>query len=239
MIAAMLRVKNEARWIARVIKSILPLCERVVIMDDHSDDGTPEICSSFERVIVVPSPFSGLDESRDKNWLLAHAMELRPKWILCIDGDEELEAGAADRIRTVLEHSKPCSYALRVAYLWDAPDQVRTDGVYGRFYRPSLFYASAGSHFCSTANGGNFHCGNVPWSGVPARILAATLLHYGYMERADRIRKYEWYNERDPGNRFEDCYRHIVQGDLPEVPATAKLRHGGPLRLEALECPPL
>ncbi len=237
MIAGMLRIKNEARWIARVIASILPLCERVIVMDDHSDDGTPEICAGFDQVTVLPSPFTGLDEARDKQWLLGHAMELRPKWILCIDGDEELEPGAADRIGAVLQQSRPCAYSLRVAYLWDSPDQVRTDGVYGRFYRPSLFYASPASHFCSTGNGGNFHCGNVPWSGIPARILNATLLHYGYMERADRIRKYEWYNQRDPGNRCEDFYRHMVVGDL--FPADATFRHGGPLTLEALECPAL
>jgi glycosyltransferase involved in cell wall biosynthesis len=48
----MLRVKNEQRWIARVIESILPLCEYVYILDDHSTDGTPEICSSYDQVTV-------------------------------------------------------------------------------------------------------------------------------------------------------------------------------------------
>jgi hypothetical protein len=38
----------------------------------------------------------------------------------------------------------------------------------------------------------------------------------------------------DPNNAFEDNYRHCVQGDVPEVPASAVLRHAGPLKLEMM-----
>jgi hypothetical protein len=33
MIIALLRIKNEARWIARVVQSILPVCGRILIFD--------------------------------------------------------------------------------------------------------------------------------------------------------------------------------------------------------------
>ena len=42
-----MRVKNEARWIDRVLASILPLCERVLVMDDGSTDGTDELVSLY------------------------------------------------------------------------------------------------------------------------------------------------------------------------------------------------
>jgi hypothetical protein len=57
------------------------------------------------------------------------------------------------------------------------------------------------------------------------------IIHYGYLCKEDRLRKYEMLNRVDPGNEAEDCYRHIVQGDVPEVPASAVLRHAGPLQL--------
>jgi hypothetical protein len=54
------------------------------------------------------------------------------------------------------------------------------------------------------------------------------------MRRSDRLMKYRWYNTTDPNNEREDCYRHMVQGDLPEVPAYLKLKRAGPLRLERI-----
>jgi glycosyltransferase involved in cell wall biosynthesis len=67
-----LRIKNEAAHIHEVITSVLPLCGRVFVFDDNSTDDTVAICRSFgARVTVFSSPFVGLDETRDKNWLLA------------------------------------------------------------------------------------------------------------------------------------------------------------------------
>jgi len=53
------------------------------------------------------------------------------------------------------------------------------------------------------------------------------------MHRADRERKYQWYNAQDPNNAIEDRYRHMVIGDL--FPADSKFDHGGPLKLAQLQ----
>lgn len=233
-ISAMLRVRNESRWISEVLTSIAPLCSETHVMDDHSTDNTVDIARSHGAV-VYSSPFEGLDESRDKGWLLDRVMEGHPTWVLCIDGDEILEPGGAERL---LEHARDPTVnalSLRVLYLWDSRDQYRADGVYGRFQRPSMWRAFHGQRFRSTRNGGNFHCGNTPY--MPAARVRRTdvaLLHTGYMLREDRLRKYEWYNQQDPNNLGEDFYRHVAQGDIPEVPASARLRWAGPLELRAL-----
>jgi len=64
--------------------------------------------------------------------------------------------------------------------------------------------------------------------------LNVALFHYGYLHKEDRIAKYNWILSIDPHNEGEDFYRHCVQGDLPEFPADAVFRHGGPLRLQKL-----
>ena len=56
MLIGLLRIKNEARWIAHVVQSIQPVCGRILIFDDHSTDGTPEICES-RGCRVFRSPF--------------------------------------------------------------------------------------------------------------------------------------------------------------------------------------
>jgi glycosyltransferase involved in cell wall biosynthesis len=231
MILGLLRIKNESRWIEKCISSILPLCDQVFAMDDHSEDDTAALCAALPNVSVLPSPFEGLNECRDKQWLLDRAMELKPEWIVFIDGDEMLAPGYVDQLRVEMRSPYPC-LSLRVLYLWDSETQVRVDGVYGDFHRESVFRPN-GSRFETNSNGGNFHCGNVPWGNRQHRkVLDIPLLHFGYLHREDRINKYHWYNRRDPENAIEDSYRHMVVGDI--FPANSRFTHGGPLRLAPL-----
>jgi glycosyltransferase involved in cell wall biosynthesis len=235
MIHGMLRIKNEARWIGEVVAALWPACDRIVVLDDHSTDATPWICQGL-GCDVYSSEFTGLDEARDKNHLLAIIRETAAPgdWVICIDGDELLSQPDVAVLRSEMA-SGAGALSLRVLYLWNSRDVVRVDGVYGRFRRPSAFrIGDSGDEFQSThyGNGANLHCSSVPWiaaqSAVPSEVR---LWHLGYMDRADRLRKYGWYNAIDPENDFEDRYRHCVQGDLVEVPAGARLRHAGPLML--------
>lgn len=237
----MMRIKNEARWIRAVLESALKVCERVYVLDDHSTDGTFERCQQVgDRVRMFSSAFHNLDESRDKNWMLeVIRLGTNAEWVLAIDGDELLVDH--DELIATAESGRADCYALRVLYLWDRKDQVRTDGVYGRFWRPSLFRLGTGESrakgsFRTTRNGGNFHCGNVPSDllGTSQRS-EVRLLHFGYMHARDRRRKFDWYNENDSDNAIEDRYRHMIQGDEGGPAADLQLKHAGPLELAALE----
>ncbi len=239
----MLRVKNEARWIERVLQSMLPVCERIFVFDDHSEDGTPFLCARCPQVDLHRSWFDGLNEVRDKNFLLKlvddYAAEIRSRdlgatvWVLHIDGDEEIAPGGCDELKALaVPGTGPDCYRFQVLYLWDREDQIRVDRWYRDFRRPSFFRLSQGARFRS-ANGGGFHCGNVP---EPRQIgdCGVKLLHYGYLHREDRIRKYEWYNapDKQPVPEYEDGYKHICIGDL--FPADSVFRHAGPLQLAPL-----
>lgn len=250
-IFGILRIKNEARWIERVVRSIQPVCDKILVLDDHSSDGTPDICERLGAT-VYRSKFSGLNESRDKDWLLQKAFQTVPEedqhftrgnptcpyWVLAIDGDEELIQDDVDRLKSLVRVPDVHSWHLRILYLWNSVSQWRTDGVYGQFSRPSLFRLMNSAFRYQTTpwgNGANFHC-----SSIPQELLGCShksdvrLLHWGYIDSQLRKRKYDWYNRIDPGNVAEDCYRHIVQGDDPLIPASAKLRWAGPLKLEPL-----
>src|SRR5688572_12899231 len=139
MIVGMMRVKNEERWIVRAIQSILPLCERVLVMDDHSIDSTPRLAAQQHRTEVIPSPFDGLNECRDKNFLMDSAVNLGAKWIICIDGDEVLAPDSVQPLLKAICNIKVSCISMRIPYLWDREDMVRMDGVYGEFRRHSAF----------------------------------------------------------------------------------------------------
>lgn len=246
-IAVMMRVKNEARWIERCVNSYIALAgENVFVMDDESTDGTLEILQRL-GVNVYRDPFAGepLDETRDKDWLLSQVKAAcDPDWILCVDGDEELEPDGPEMIRRVLSANPRADvFCLGFLFLWDRVDQFRIDGRYSGIARESLFRAKAGIHFKSyyEARDGadpkchvGLHCGNAPVSVGRKSSLAVNLLHYGYLFREDRVRKYRWYRQIDPENPWEDNYQHMVIGDLPELPADAVTKFGGPLKLSKL-----
>jgi len=58
-IVGMIRCKNEARWIERCLASILPLCDQIVVLDDHSDDDTLARCQAMPKTYAFESPFEG------------------------------------------------------------------------------------------------------------------------------------------------------------------------------------
>jgi glycosyltransferase involved in cell wall biosynthesis len=235
---AMLRVKNEERWIERSIKSLFPLCSHVYILNDHSTDATAEIARSFYDVSVFDSPFDDFSETRDKQYLLQQiAAEDKPDFVICIDGDEELEPAGEHKIRSLCRRPQVNAAFFRVIYLWDEPNKWRTDGIYSRFSRPSLFRfitdPRAQTFRSLYGDDTTLHCTNVPSILVPYAIHTdINLLHWGYFDKSTRIRKYEWYNQIDPNNDGEDQYRHMVIGDL--FPSESQFKHGGPLTIEPL-----
>jgi glycosyltransferase involved in cell wall biosynthesis len=235
-ITAQLRIRNEARWLREVLVSIQPLTRDIVVFDDNSTDASPEIAKEMGATVIY-SPYAANDtnEARDKDWLFAAVRERKPQYILSIDGDEVLPAGAAEIIRATL-NPEIALYCFRIKYLWNDRQHYRVDGVYNhqqQWRMFSLINQKPDLRFVGNGAGGNFHCGNAP-KGIRGGgcMVDADILHLGYMHAEDRIRKFGWYNRIDPNNTREDKYRHMVIGDL--YPAESKFAHGGPLILAEL-----
>jgi len=141
-------------------------------------------------------------------------------------------------------------------YLWNEEGVRRVDGIYGpaddglpKFRVPRAFTIarveeydlfeqrfSWEGHRQGRKVLGGFHCGSIPRENYRIfegqRDLAATtipwpIVHFGYMHKADRHTKFDFYNRIDPGNVFEGGYTHMI-----EVP---NLHAPGPTRLEPYE----
>jgi glycosyltransferase involved in cell wall biosynthesis len=213
-----MRVKNEERHLGEALSAALALCDRALVFDDHSTDGTVAIARSLgDRVDVIESPFPAtLDEARDKNYMLERLVRMSPEWVLWIDGDEVLERSAPEAIRSAIaRYPDAAGFSLRVSYLWDHSNQVRVDGIFGAFRRPSLFKLRGqrvdALQFRCTPGSPNLHCGNHP-DGLSGALhnLDVRLKHYGYMLPEQRRAKHEWYTRIDPDNDAEDRYRHLA-----------------------------
>jgi hypothetical protein len=164
----------------------------------------------------------------DKNFLLDYVRH-DTDWVVMIDGDEVLTQ--PDNLVKAISTTASNGLALPVLYLWDREDQIRVDGVYADMSRVSAFRPGQARFEISGAAG--FHCGNVPQSIRGRAIADSPLLHFGYLHREDRVRKFDWYNAQDPSNQHEDRYRHMVIGDV--FPAESRFRHGGPLQLREID----
>lgn len=260
-----LRIKNESSWICEVLRSWLPVCERIFIFDDHSTDGTPELIERESlpggqldsRVIVTRSNFVGINESKDKQFLIDVVMNSVfyrddanggthwPDVLVTPDGDELLDQRDIPLLLSLFLDKSTIAWRARILYLWNSRSQVRVDGVYRNFNRPTFWrMINVGFKYQSTPWGKdpdtglpvNFHCSSIPqellYKAVETNVR---ILHLGYMNKEDRIRKWKFYNRIDPNNVGEDCYRHCVAGDVPEVPADARLKHAGPLEIVPLD----
>jgi glycosyltransferase involved in cell wall biosynthesis len=189
----------------------------VVILDDGSTDATADVCRAFPHVVRYeyqeePVP----DEYRDKQRLLGWCLDLRPEWIMVLDGDEALEARAPAVLRRAMAHAETegvASLQARFLYLWDGPSQYIADD---ECWHPLVFPVRAAERdrlrFAPDGAGARLHCGRVP-AGVTGRSrkVDVAVKHFGYVDRADRRRKYEFYVRHDPVRARAGYYEHLLR----------------------------
>lgn len=211
------RVKNEARWIAESLQRTLQCAQHVCLLDDHSTDNTVEIAQVYKGVEIFRSPFQGLDEARDREFLLHAAIFSNADWVLFLDGDEVLTPSAVREVQQIVALNIGGVFTFRIAYLWDSPHKERQDNMYRNFHAPRLFSLfdqdKSKLHYRTTDHGGNLHCGQVPRGMVgPFRQAHSPIKHYGYMLQEDRERKHKFYNEVDTaqGRAREGNYDHVL-----------------------------
>ncbi len=79
-------VKNEEAMIENCIKSVLPVCYEIIVLDTGSTDKTIEICKRFDKVKLYSDTWEN-DFSKARNKCAYYATG---DWILRVDADERL-----------------------------------------------------------------------------------------------------------------------------------------------------
>lgn len=113
LLSATIITHNEARTIARAIRS-LACADEIVVVDAHSKDETAAIAASLGARVVLHE-FSGF--AAQKNFATAQA---RHDWILSLDADEELDSAAHDAVSHWKATAPLCAgyrFARRARYL--------------------------------------------------------------------------------------------------------------------------
>jgi (heptosyl)LPS beta-1,4-glucosyltransferase len=145
-ISGVVITKNEADRIARCVSSLRAVCTEVLVLDSgSSDDTVAQATAAGARVIHQ----DWLGFSAQKNAAIAAAAQ---PWVLLLDADEWLDAGAEETLRTLFSDSR-----VERADVWSL--QRRTHflgkalnfGGWGResvdrLFRPDLRYLPAQVH---------------------------------------------------------------------------------------------
>jgi hypothetical protein len=144
-ILGVIRVRNSARYIRACIES-QPFCDKILVFNDYSTDGTIEICREFPQVEIVDSPWpsdpANFAHGRDQQFLAEWAGRVwrnsppqTDKWICSLDADEVFERNARDKIRPHLENPSVVCIEAQALHLWDNENTLRVDGHFGWGYR--------------------------------------------------------------------------------------------------------
>jgi (heptosyl)LPS beta-1,4-glucosyltransferase len=185
--AAVLAGNNEA-IIADCLASVAWADERLVILDDRSDDGTEEICRSL-GARVIANRFENFAEQRNFGF-----EQVNTEWLFYIDSDEQSTEALAAEIRQVMKEDVHVGWWVpRRNFIWG--HETKHGGWYPdyqlRMYRVdrARYDPEHPVHEVVILQG-------------EAGYLKEPLLHFNYATVAQFVAKQQQYVELEAGNRL-------------------------------------
>ncbi|MGB2601054.1 MAG: glycosyltransferase family 2 protein [Candidatus Omnitrophota bacterium] len=101
-IAVVVITKNEEKKLRRCLSSVSALASEVIVVDDVSSDGTPNIArDEFNAKVIVNEAKGNFDNQRNLGIEAATC-----KWVLQMDADEEVPAETVQTIKDSLNASE-------------------------------------------------------------------------------------------------------------------------------------
>jgi hypothetical protein len=204
---ALLAFHDERRYLPGWFANVPPEVDGVVALDDGSTDGSAELVAAQLSVLALlrrerREPHVWHDGENHR--LLAEAARrLGADWLLGVDADERLECGFGARARAlVTDRGAARAYYVHVRELWDAPDRMRVDGVWGGKRSARLFAARRRARYDDRALHGH-------WAPLDARDgddfrqADLYLYHLRMIRPEDRQARRDKYRRLDPERRFQ------------------------------------
>jgi GT2 family glycosyltransferase len=222
---ALITVKDDLRFLPGLIENLRPHVDGIVAFDNGCVDGSAEFLAAQPEVIELLTGGDGvLDDAGNHERLVRAAWEHGPDWLLGIDADERVERHFRQRAERVFARAgAEDAYFIRIREVWDRPDRVRVDGVWGRKRKAALFRARRDHAFDDRQLHGHW----APLNDHPDGVFpTADLLvyHLRMLHADDREARRRRYETLDPEQRFQE----IGYGYLTSVDglSTAPLPYG-------------
>jgi hypothetical protein len=216
LVVCVLTARDAARELPAWLGAVAPVADAVVAMDLGSADETSDVLRAHDIVKVALHAPEASDRGLAHNRLLAAAAELRPRWVLALDVDEQVVAADADALRSFLAGDALPELAYGLRLVRAAPDRARWDLLGPVAFR--LFAFSPGIRLPAGAP----RLATVPTAIPPSRWLPTEFRIATTAGPADGIPD-EWHGVEGTPGRYRRWDRRPA-GPFA-VPATA-LRSG-------------
>ncbi len=225
----MLPFRDEMRFLPGWFANVASHVDGVVALDDGSTDGSAEFVARQPNVVALLHTGRRAGEPWDcganRRRLYAAAGDCGAEWILGLDADERLEREFRRRAEAEidrLERLRVSAGTIRIRELWDRPDRMRVDGIWGLKAHGRLFAYRPEA----VLDGRRFH-GH--WPPLDAMLrhpdgreyyepLDLELYHLRMVRAEDRARRRDRYNQLDPERRFQAIgYDYLTDSSGLEV----------------------
>lgn len=202
-LTAMMLVRNEAdRYLHEALSELSIFVDEIIILDDGSTDGTPDICLAFPKVRLYRETESLMaqDESLARMKLWDYTVSHDPEWILAIDADEIFEKRMAHEVAGLINQHEFDAVEFRFFDFWGDREHYRVDGYWDPWvkkvrmlfrYKPDQTYSWPRK---------KIHCGRIPLEArgpIPVYQSDIRVKHYGWVRTEDIQRKYLRYKALD------------------------------------------
>lgn len=175
-LSAVILTKDEEHNIERCLKSVVSLCDEVIVVDCYSQDKTVEIAKNYTDKVYL-NEWPGFAEQR-----IFGLSKTRNDWILWIDADEEVSPELDREIRNLDFESD--SYIIPML-IWYLGRWIRHCGWYPG-HKVRLFDKTKGQ-FNDVRVHEHFS------TGKPAPMLKHPMYHYSYRNLRHHLDKINLY----------------------------------------------
>lgn len=224
---------NEAWILPRFLAVTSQFADVIIVADQHSTDGSREICQQFEKVRLIDNPSDNLRNNAERQKLLLEAAreyQVPRRIILALDADEILSATVltSPEWQTLLNAPPGTVIQFAVVELWDSPHFYRVcnqHGTYGTNPSRIVGYVDDGAEHV----GHKIHSPRVPVPPSATRLVLQdiVLMHYSLVPITRWWSKSRWYRcyervtfpERSPLeiNRRSNRYFAVLQKNPTHV----------------------
>lgn len=207
-LTAIMQVRNESgRYLEASLADLSGFVDEIVIVDDASEDDTPDICRSFPKVVrllQLPKPLFG-QEALLRQLLWQTAIGTEPDWILSIDADEMFERRAKSRIRALIEQDRYDWIAFRMYDFWGSLAYYREDELWQLHKRHTMMLVRYMPQYTYFYPAWDHHVPRLPltYSALPGFQSELRVKHYGWAGgEAERKAKFDRYMAIDPEGKW-------------------------------------
>lgn len=99
---------NNERTIEIAVKSMIPLIQELIIVDDYSTDNTIKIIKSLYPRVKIYQRALNDHFAEQRNFALSNSTN---EWVLMIDSDEEISQELSNHIKRVLQNPQSKAYS--------------------------------------------------------------------------------------------------------------------------------